>query len=224
MKAERLVILISGRGSNALAIEEATRNGQLAARVNAVIADRPAAGLETMATRGVDTARISHCAYRDKTAFEQDLLHTIRGYSPDLVALAGFMRVLSEQFVSQFSGRLVNIHPSLLPRHRGLDTHRRVLAAGETSHGASVHFVTAELDAGPVLTQVRIPVQPEDRPETLEARLLKHEHRLYPATLALLNRNLVEYRHDGIFINGEPLAEPLLLDRDFGPDGELLAG
>lgn len=224
MDARNVVILISGRGSNAQAIINAARNGTLKARVNAVIADRPAPGLEAAAARGVDTAQVDCSAYTDRSGFERALVRTIESYRPDLLALAGFMRVLSPEFVNRFSGRIVNIHPSLLPRHRGLDTHRRVLEAGETEHGASVHFVTAELDAGPVLAQVRIPVCPGDRPDTLAARLIKQEHRLYPAALALLNRNLVEYLHDSIQINGRTLAEPLLLDRDLGPGGELLSG
>lgn len=204
-----LVILISGRGSNALALIDAARDGLIPARVRAVIADRDAAGLRPVAAHGIDTACIPRNAFASRAAFEQALEETIAGFAPDLIALAGFMRVLSAGFVERHAGRMVNIHPSLLPAHRGLDTHARALAAGDREHGASVHWVTSELDAGPVIAQARVDVRPDDDAETLAARVLEQEHRLYPAAIALLLANGVRMPH-------EPAIDitPRILDRD----------
>ena len=145
MSRDGLVLLISGRGSNALAIIDAVERGIVPAPVRAVIADRPAEGLHRAAERGIDTALLPRRAHPDRAAFENALAETIDGYGPRLIALAGFMRVLSAAFVERYTGRMVNIHPSLLPSYRGLDTHRRALAAGDAEHGASVHWVTPEL-------------------------------------------------------------------------------
>lgn len=191
MSSSGLVILISGRGSNALAIIDAAAKGIVPAEVRAVIADRPAAGLEAAAERGIDTALVPRRSFPERAAFERALAETIEGFAPDLLALAGFMRVLSPEFVARFERRMVNIHPSLLPKYRGLDSHARALAAGDREHGASVHWVIAELDAGPVIAQARVPVRPGDSPGTLADRVLEQEHRLYPAALALLLRNAV---------------------------------
>lgn len=212
-----LVMLISGRGSNALAIADAIDDGRLPARVHAVMADRPAAGLAAMAARGIDTATIPRAAFAGQDRFEQALIEAIESYSPRLIALAGFMRVLSRHFVARFQGRMVNIHPSLLPRHRGLDTHARALSAGDRVHGASVHWVTPELDAGPVIAQARVDVHPDDDGEKLAARVLEQEHRLYPAALALLLRKPVPI-HDETRRN----ENNLLLDRDLDAAGRVL--
>ncbi len=196
MKRPGLVILISGRGSNALAIIEATRDGRLPATVRAVIADGPAAGLESAAESGVDTIQIPRQKFRQRADFEHALAETTKGFEPTLVVLAGFMRILSARFVRHFSGRMINIHPSLLPKYRGLDTHARALAAGDREHGASVHWVTPELDAGPVIARVRVAVHPDDDAERLAKRVLQQEHELYPATLALLLAEPVTGSHD----------------------------
>ena len=226
MRAEdlpRLVVLISGRGSNFQAIQAAIEAGQLSARITAVISDRPQArGLALAAEAGIDTVAIDRARFPDRSSFEDSLSVAIAGFEPRLVVLAGFMRVLSEDFVNRHLGRLVNIHPSLLPRHRGLHTHQRVLDAGEREHGASVHFVTPALDAGPVISRVSMTVEPDDTADDLTDRLLPLEHRLYPATLALLTKHRVELTHESIRIDDQTLDQPLELGRDLGPDGRLL--
>jgi phosphoribosylglycinamide formyltransferase-1 len=216
MSPPGLVLLISGRGSNALAIIDAATTGRIDAPVHAVIADRSAAGLDAAAERGIDTATVPRRAFGDRAAFERALAETVDGFEPGLIALAGFMRVLSAGFVQRYAGRMVNIHPSLLPRYRGLDTHARALAAGDREHGASVHWVTPELDAGPVIAQARVAVEPGDTAERLAARVLAQEHRLYPATLALLLADPVSSSHDTLQTNPPP---PLVLDRDLDAAG-----
>jgi len=219
----RLVVLISGRGSNFQAIQAAIEAGQLSARISAVISDRPQArGLALAAEAGIDTVAIDRARFPDRSSFEDSLSVAIAGFEPRLIVLAGFMRVLSEDFVNRHLGRLVNIHPSLLPRHRGLHTHQRVLDAGEREHGASVHFVTPALDAGPVISRVSMTVEPDDTADALTDRLLPLEHRLYPATLALLTKHRVELTHESIRIDDQTLDQPLELGRDLGPDGRLL--
>ena len=180
----RLVILISGRGSNMLAIARACADGRLPARVVGVIADRAdAAGLAAASALGLPTEVVERRAHADRDAFDRALGERLSALAPDLVALAGFMRVLGPELVATWEGRMLNIHPSLLPRHPGLDTHARALAAGDAEHGASVHLVTAELDAGPVLARARVPVLDGDTPATLAARVLAEEHALYVEAL-----------------------------------------
>lgn len=219
----RLVVLLSGRGSNLKAIQGAINAGRLQARIASVISDRPGApGLRLAAEAGIDTAELDRARFADRAEFETTLSAAIEGFEPRYIVLAGFMRVLSAEFVDRHLGRLVNIHPSLLPRHRGLDTHQRVLDAGEREHGASVHFVTPDLDAGPVISRATIEIRPEDTPESLADRLLPLEHVLYPATLALLLNHRVEFSHETIQIHDQTLDRPLELGRDLGPDGRLL--
>jgi phosphoribosylglycinamide formyltransferase-1 len=172
---KRIVILISGRGSNMQAMVEA------GLPVAAVISNRAdAAGLEHAAGRGIATAIVPHRDYATREAFDAALAQAIDGFRPELVVLAGFMRIFTEDFVLRYQGRLLNIHPSLLPAFPGLDTHARALAAGVKLHGCSVHFVTAELDHGPIVIQAAVPVLPHDDEETLAARVLAQEHRIYP--------------------------------------------
>lgn len=173
-----IVILVSGRGSNMQAIVDAAIPG---ARIAAVISNRPdASGLAFAAERGIETAVVDHKAYADRATFDQALAGCIDGYQPDLVVLAGFMRVLTDDFVRRYEGRLINIHPSLLPSFPGLHTHRRALEAGVRVHGATVHFVTATLDCGPIIVQAVVPVLPGDDEARLAARVLAQEHRIYP--------------------------------------------
>lgn len=173
-----IVILVSGRGSNMQAIVDAAIPG---ARIAAVISNRPdASGLAFAAERGIETAVVDHKAYADRATFDQALAGCIDGYRPDLVVLAGFMRVLTDDFVRRYEGRLINIHPSLLPSFPGLHTHRRALEAGVRVHGATVHFVTATLDCGPIIVQAVVPVLPGDDEARLAARVLAQEHRIYP--------------------------------------------
>jgi len=179
-----LAILISGRGSNMLAIAHACAGGALAATVRLVLADRPGTGgIERAAALGLPTGVLPFRDYPDRAGFEAALADAIDASGARLVVLAGFMRILTPAFTARFAGRLLNIHPSLLPRHPGLDTHARVLAAGDQEHGASVHFVTGELDGGPVVLRARVPVLPGDTPASLAARLLPEEHCLFPRVI-----------------------------------------
>lgn len=187
MKKSRLVILISGRGSNMQSIIHAIQTGELHAEITAVISNRPdAAGLTTAAQAGITTEMINHRDFDSRGAFDQQLAQRIDHYAPDFVILAGFMRILTAEFVNHYQGRLINIHPSLLPKFKGLNTHQRAIDAKETEHGASVHFVTAELDDGPVILQAKVPVFEDDSVETLSQRVLKQEHKLYPDAIRVL--------------------------------------
>lgn len=211
----RLAVLVSGRGSNLLAILDAIEAGQLTAQVVLVVANRPdAAALEHAAARGIDTAVVDHRAYAERTDFDTALAMRIAATAPDLVVLAGFMRVLGAAFVRAFEGRLLNIHPSLLPRHRGLHTHARVLEAGEREHGASVHFVDCTVDTGPVIAQTRIAVHPDDTPDTLAARLLPHEHRLYPEVLRWFAQGRLTCEGNSPLLDGAPLHAPVQVSFD----------
>jgi len=174
---KRIVVLISGRGSNMEALLEA----KLPAEIAAVISNEPAAaGLEIARRRGIASAVVDHRMFDKRAAFDAALASEIDRHRPDLVVLAGFMRILTAGFVDRYRGRLLNIHPSLLPAFPGLDTHRRALEAGVRIHGCTVHFVTAELDHGPIVIQAAVPVMPGDTERTLAARVLREEHRIYP--------------------------------------------
>ena len=175
---KRLVILISGRGSNMRSLIEARLAG---AQIVAVISNRPqAAGLAYASSQGIPTAVVDHQAYAGREAFDAELTRCIESFNPDLLVLAGFMRILGEPFVQRYEGRLLNIHPSLLPAFPGLDTHARAIAAGVRLHGATVHFVTPQLDQGPIVIQAAVPVMPDDDAQQLAARVLAQEHRIYP--------------------------------------------
>jgi phosphoribosylglycinamide formyltransferase-1 len=176
-----IVILISGRGSNMASLLAAVADGSLPVRVAAVIANRPdAPGLQRAAQAGVATQVVDHRAYADRAAFDGALAQAIDAHAPDLVVLAGFMRILSDGFVEHYSGRLINIHPSLLPAFPGLHTHQRALDEGVRVHGCSVHFVTPALDHGPLIVQAAVPVLDDDDAASLAARVLAQEHRIYP--------------------------------------------
>ena len=178
---KRLVILISGRGSNMEAIVRAQIPG---AEVAAVVSNRPdAAGLRFAAAHGIPTVVVDHKAYGSRDAFDQALAEAIDRFHPDLVVLAGFMRILGEAFVARYAGRMMNIHPSLLPAFPGLHTHERAIAEGCRLHGATVHFVTPSLDHGPIIIQAAVPVLPDDTPERLALRVLREEHRIYPQAI-----------------------------------------
>ena len=178
---KNIVILISGRGSNMQAIVHAARNEQWPARIAAVISNRAdAEGLRFAQGQGITTAVVDNASYPSRDAFDAALQQQIDRHTPDLVVLAGFMRILTAPFVEHYAGRLLNIHPSLLPSFPGLGTHRQALAAGVKVHGATVHFVTAELDHGPIVEQAVVPVLADDTEQTLAARVLEQEHRIYP--------------------------------------------
>ena len=178
---KKIVILISGRGSNMEALIAARDAGQLPVDIAAVISNRPdAMGLETAARAGITAHFIDHKAFAGREAFDAALAECIDGFAPDLVVLAGFMRILSDGFVRHYAGRLMNIHPSLLPSFPGLHTHRRALEEGVRIHGCTVHFVTPTLDHGPVIIQAAVPVLDRDDEASLAARVLRQEHRIYP--------------------------------------------
>lgn len=208
----RLAVLISGRGSNMLALAQACRNGRLQAQIVLVLSDRAdAAGIGSAASMGLQTAIVERGPV-ERSAFEDALAACIERSGADLVLLAGFMRVLSGQFVQRYAGRLLNIHPSLLPKFKGLHTHERALQAHEREHGASVHFVTTELDGGPVICQARVPVEPGDTADALAARVLEQEHRLYAWAVQLIAEGRIELGAGGIRLDGQPLHVPLQLD------------
>lgn len=210
---KRLVVLISGRGSNLVALIRACADGRINGRIVRVISNRPQApGLEFARRAGIPHSVVDHRAYPDREAFDRAIADQIEASTPDLVILAGFMRVLTEKFVERFSGRMVNIHPSLLPAFRGLDTHARALAAGVGVHGSSVHFVTAELDGGPVLMQARVPVYSDDDPTRLAQRVQAAEHELYPAAVRLICSGRIQALESTVQLDGSTLDQPLLLD------------
>ena len=190
---KNIVILISGRGSNMQAIVEACAREGWAARVAAVISNRAdAAGLALAAARGIATVVVDHQAFDSREAFDAQLAETINGFAADLLVLAGFMRILTPAFVRRFEGRMVNLHPSLLPAFTGLHTHRRVLQAGCKASGATVHFVTPELDHGPIIAQAVVPVLQGDSEVTLSERVNAAEHRLYPLAVGWLVADMLQ--------------------------------
>jgi len=181
---KNIVILISGRGSNMEAIVDTCAREQWPARVAAVISNKATAGgLQFAASRGIATAVVDHKQFDSREAFDAELARVIDGYAPDLVVLAGFMRILTEGFVKHFEGRMLNIHPSLLPAFPGLNTHQRAMDAGCKLAGATVHFVTPDLDHGPIVAQAAVPVLAGDTEEALSARVLKQEHLIYPRSV-----------------------------------------
>lgn len=211
--ALRLVVLVSGRGSNLRAIASRIDAGELPARICAVLSDRAdAAALEWAAGQGIAALAVPRGKHADRETFDATLGDAIASHAPGLVVLAGFMRVLGPAVVDRFAGRMLNIHPSLLPKHRGLHTHRRVLEAGESEHGASVHFVTRELDGGPVVLQARVPVLPGDDEASLAARVLAQEHRIYPLVIRWFAEGRLRCDGSGAWLDGRRLAAPLLAD------------
>ncbi len=184
MSHKRVAILISGGGSNMVYLVD-SMTGDHPARPCLVLSnDAQAGGLAKARDRGIETAVVDHRPFKgDRAAFEAELLKPLEAAQPDIVCLAGFMRVLTGDFVSRFQGRMLNIHPSLLPKYKGLHTHARAIEAGDAEHGCTVHEVTAALDDGPILGQARVAIEPEDTPDSLAAKVLVYEHQLYPSVL-----------------------------------------
>lgn len=208
----RVVVLISGRGSNLRALLQA----ELPVAFACVISNRAdAGGLAIAQAHGVPTQVLEHQGYADRAAYDGALARAIDAHAPDLVVLAGFMRVLTEDFVRRYQGRMINIHPALLPAFPGLNTHARALAAGVRVHGCTVHFVTPEVDAGPIIAQAAVPVRASDSVETLAARVLRQEHRLFPAVLRWFAQGRVCLGADGGVV--------VRLDEDVGEDAALVA-
>jgi phosphoribosylglycinamide formyltransferase 1 len=203
---KNIVILISGRGSNMEAIVQACATEGWPAQVTAVISSRhDAAGLQFARARGIATAVVDHKSFADREAFDAELSRVVRRYAPDVVVLAGFMRILTPGFVRQFEGRMVNVHPSLLPAFTGLHTHRRAIEAGCKLAGATVHFVTAELDHGPIIAQAVVSILPDDSEATLSARVLAREHLLYPRAVRWLIQGLLRVENGIVtHTSGEP--------------------
>ncbi|MBN8462184.1 MAG: phosphoribosylglycinamide formyltransferase [Dechloromonas sp.] len=200
----KTVILISGRGSNLEALIAARDGGALPVDIAAVLSNRPdAAGLATAAAAGIAACCIDHQAFAGRDAFDAALADRIDGFAPDLVVLAGFMRILGDEFVRRYAGRLMNIHPSLLPAFPGLHTHRRALAEGVRIHGCTVHFVTPALDHGPVIIQAAVPVLDGDDEATLAARVLRQEHRIYPQAVRWFAEGRLRLAGDHVRLAGE---------------------
>jgi phosphoribosylglycinamide formyltransferase-1 len=210
-----VAVVISGRGSNMEAIVRAAQRPGAAYNVVRVVADRETAGGIARATAlGIPVSVVPVQRFPDRATFDAALAAELDGAGAGLVALAGFMRILSTGFVERFAGRLLNIHPSLLPKYKGLDTHARALAAQDSHHGASVHYVTPELDGGPVIMQGRLRIRPSDTPDSLSARVHSLEHIIYPHVCSLIGAGRVECRGGAVYFDGQPLASPLIEETD----------
>ncbi len=207
----QLAVLISGRGSNMAAIARACLAGHINAQVRVVISDRPdAAGLGVARDLGIEALTVPWQGAARREAFERELGEALDAHRADLIVLAGFMRILSAQFAGRYAGRVLNIHPSLLPKYTGLHTHRRALEARDTEHGASVHFVTAELDGGPVVLQSRVPVRREDTEADLSARVQATEHIIYPRVIGMLADGRLVWDDGRVRLDGKLLDAPLV--------------
>ncbi len=205
-----IVILISGNGSNLQAIMDAINDDELPVKICAVFSNcQNAKGLHRATSAGIPTEVLNNKYFSDREAYDSALHTRIDHYRPDLVVLAGFMRILSRTFVTHYAGRLLNIHPSLLPAFTGLNTHQRVIEEGAREHGASVHFVTEELDAGPVIIQARIPVSNADSAETLAKKIKHLEHQIYPLVIHWFAEGRVRLQENRIVFDRKPLADPL---------------
>jgi phosphoribosylglycinamide formyltransferase-1 len=206
-----VVVLISGNGSNLQAIINAAQEN-LPIEIRAVISNRPKVyGLQRAEQAGIETAVLDHKTYPDRESFDHALIKLIDTYSPGLIVLAGFMRILTTAFVRHFAGRLLNIHPSLLPKYPGLNTHQRALDAQDQLHGASVHFVTEDLDGGPLVTQAQVAVMAHDDADSLAARVLQKEHQIYPLAIRwFAEKKLSMNENKEVILDGKRLDEPVL--------------
>lgn len=201
-----VVVLISGSGSNLQSIIDGIQNGILPVDIRAVISNKAEAyGLERAKAAGLHTVVVNHRDYENREDFDQALQKEIDAYEPALVILAGFMRILSHDFVEHYRGRMLNIHPALLPQYPGLNTHERALQDAVKEHGATVHFVTTEVDGGPLILQARVPVQAGDSPETLAARVLEQEHRILPQAILWFAEGRLQMQCDKVLLNDKPL-------------------
>jgi phosphoribosylglycinamide formyltransferase-1 len=208
-----VVALISGRGSNLRVIAGEANAGRLPVEIRSVVSDREdAPGIAWARGAGLSCETLSPKLYASRAEYDAALGRLVASHAPGLVVLAGFMRILGPEFVDRYAGRVLNIHPSLLPKYRGLHTHRRVLEAGDREHGASVHFVTRELDGGPVVLQARVPVRDDDDEASLAARVLEQEHRIYPHAIAWFASGRLALREGRAWLDGQPLASPLVVD------------
>lgn len=215
MSKASLVVLISGGGSNLQAIIDAIKTQQLNAEIKAVISNQASAyGLERARKEKIPTHIIDHRQFLSREAFDQAMIQIIDPLSPDLLILAGFMRILSSPFIQHYHQRLINIHPSLLPKYKGLNTHQQALDNHDQFHGASVHYVTDELDSGPVVIQAEVAIVTGDTAETLADRILKEEHKIFPLAIKLHCEGRISFKNDELQFDNKPLAEPLQWKND----------
>ena len=203
----KIIVLISGNGSNLQAIIDEIQQGKLNVSICAVISDRPGAyGLQRATKAKIPGHVIEYSRYEDRASFDTALMQQIDAYQPDLIVLAGFMRILTPEFVQHYLGKMINIHPSLLPKYQGLNTHRRALEAGDEEHGATVHYVTPELDSGPVILQAQVPVLASDSAETLEQRVHQAEYQIYPEAIRLIASGQVSFRNNLVYYHDKPIS------------------
>lgn len=210
-----IVVLISGSGSNLQAIIDACAAGFIAGRISAVISNKAGVfGLQRAAEADIPTVVLDHKTFPDRQSYDAALQQAIDSYQPDLVVLAGFMRILTAEFVGHYQGRLLNIHPSLLPKYQGLHTHQRALDAGDSQHGCSVHFVTAELDGGPVVLQAKVPIYAGDDAAVIAERVHEQEHRIYPLVVRWFCQGRLQQRADKALLDGQILSDHGYADDD----------
>ncbi|MFV2033064.1 MAG: phosphoribosylglycinamide formyltransferase [Gammaproteobacteria bacterium] len=210
-----ILVLISGNGSNLQSIIDAIETGRLKARICAVISNEPGAyGLKRAEKHGIETRVIDHRAFDTREAFDQALQRSIQSFAPDYLVLAGFMRILGSAFIQANANKILNIHPSLLPAYKGLNTHQRAIENSEPEHGVSVHLVTPELDGGPVILQGRYPVGTEDTPADLKQQGLQLEHRMYPLVLQWLSEGKLQIKENSILFEQQQLQEPVEFEDD----------
>lgn len=222
-KGCNIVVLISGNGTNLQSIIDQIEQGRLPATIQGVISNKPNAyGLERAARAHIPTEVIDHRQFASRETFDGELMKRIDRYDPDLVVLAGFMRILTDGFVKHYAGRIINIHPSLLPKYRGLNTHQRAIEAGDELHGASVHYVVPELDSGPVILQGEVPIVEGDDAEELAERVHRAEHIIYPEAIRRIASGDVQLRGDTVFYKGQPITpnqRRYPLENDVAPSG-----
>ena len=213
--SSRTVILISGSGTNLQSFIDKVAAGELDLDLRLVFSNRPDAfGLERASKAGIPTACIEHGDFADRESFDRAVAAVIDEYDPELIILAGFMRILSPWFVRHYEGKVLNIHPALLPKYPGLNTHQRALDSGDEWHGSTVHFVTEELDGGPLIIQAQVPVLPGDDPEILAARVLRQEHRIYPRAVQWFAQGRLRLNGGRVLLDGQPLDGPALIEPD----------
>ncbi len=213
-KEFRVVVLISGNGSNLQAIIDQVKAQQLPVVISAVLSNKADAyGIQRAKAANIDTITINNQEFTSRDAFDAAMQQEIDKYQPDLIVLAGFMRILSDDFVNHYLGRMINIHPSLLPDYRGLNVHQRVLNDSKTVHGVSVHYVTPELDHGPVFLQSQVPVKPNDDADTLAKRVQQEEHKIYPLAIKWIAEKRLDYNHGNLLLDGKPLHSPQFLHK-----------
>ena len=201
-----IVVLLSGSGSNLQAIIDRISEGRLNARIMAVISNKADAyGLQRAQQAGIPTEVIEHHQFDSRESFDSQLIKTIDKYQPELIVLAGFMRILTDEFVNHYYGKMINIHPSLLPKYRGLHTHRRALEAGDNEHGLSIHFVSSKLDGGPVILQKTVPVMAGDTEQVLAQRVLAEEHKAYPQVIQWIAEKRLQLSGNQVLLDGKPV-------------------